>query len=205
MEHKDRKDSEYVRADMLCSSEKIWAGVIRTTRRPRGTSGKRAMTRKVNKRNDGILVVLDRAVMDKKFSWHGSHGNQFFCARPWHTSMAAWSKLLPSLSQQKSCEEMQEEDKEGDEGIEKELQEDEGVGSASSSSSSSASASDIIWVSPQSLQLKADVWTTNLYNISKKAVSNGKLQMKCLECEKNSVKDDWGCGNQIYNGTAMPQ
>ena len=54
---------------------------------------------------------------------------------------------------------MQEEDKEGDEGIEMELQEDEGVGSASSSSSASASASDIIWVSPQSLQLKADVWT----------------------------------------------
>ena len=116
----------------------------------------------------------------------------------------AWSQLFPSLSQQKSSEEMQEEDKEGDEGIEKELQEDEGVGSASSSSSSSASASDIIWVSPQSLQLKADVWTTDLYNISKKAVSNGKRQMKCLECEKNSVHDDWGCGNQIYNGTAMP-
>ena len=33
------------------------------------------------------------------------------------------------------------------------------VGSASSSSSASASASDKIWVSPQSLQLKADVWT----------------------------------------------
>ena len=71
----------------------------------------------------------------------------------------AWSQLFPSLTQQNSSEEMKGENKEGDEGIEKELQEDEGFGSASSSSSSSASASDIIWVSPQSLQLKADVWT----------------------------------------------
>ena len=76
---------------------------------------------------------------------------------PWHCTERGVSSS--SLSQQKSSEEMQEEYKEGDEEIEKELQEDEGVGSASSSSSSSASAGDIIWVSPQSLQLKADVWT----------------------------------------------
>ena len=63
----------------------------------------------------------------------------------------------PALSESlatKWGEEMEEEDKEGYEGIEKELQEDEGVGYASSSSSSSASASDIIWVSPQSLLLE---------------------------------------------------
>lgn len=80
------------------------------------------------------------------------------------------------------------------------------VGDSSSSASSTAASSvsfPIKWVTPQSLGTKftADLWNTDLFQVSFRPLQNGKRKIKCLECKSN---EQWGSGNVSLDGTSAP-